>query len=69
MLFCVEGLKMTGSLDDEIRKVREQANILAEETRVIRENSDERAGAARERIRKAHERLQKLLQGKPANDN
>jgi transposase len=49
------GWKMTGSLADEIRKMREQANILAEEARVLEENSNERA-------RKAGERLQRLLQ-------
>ncbi len=34
---------MTGSLEDEIGKMREQANILPEEARVLEENSDERA--------------------------
>lgn len=58
--------KMTGLLDDEIRKAREQANMLAEETRIISENANERGKAAGERIRKANERLQKL---RPGNDN
>jgi hypothetical protein len=57
--------RMTGSLEDEIRKILEQANILAEEARVLEENFDERARAARERARKASERLQTLLQEKP----
>jgi F0F1-type ATP synthase epsilon subunit len=60
-----EAEQMTGSLEVEIRKIREQANILAEEARVLEENSDERARAARERARKASERLQRLLQEKP----
>lgn len=37
-LFCREE-KMAGSLDDEIRKARQQAHILAQETRSIRENT------------------------------
>jgi hypothetical protein len=57
---------MTGSLEDEIRRARAQANILAEETRVIEENSNERVKAANERARKAKERLQKLLQEEPS---
>jgi uncharacterized coiled-coil DUF342 family protein len=61
--------KMTGSLDDEIRKAREEANILAEETRIMRENVDEIGKTASERIRKANKRLQKLRPAKPANDN
>ena len=31
---------MPGSLEDEILNVREQANILAEEARVLQENAD-----------------------------
>ncbi len=60
---------MTGSLDDEIRKAREEANILAEETRIMRENVDEIGKTASERIGKANKRLQKLWPAKPANDN
>jgi hypothetical protein len=41
-----------GSLDDEIRRAREQANILGEEARVLMENVDERAEAANERAKK-----------------
>jgi hypothetical protein len=57
--------KNDGLVEDEIRKTREQTNILAEEARVLEENFDERARAARERARKASERLQTLLQEKP----
>ena len=48
---------MTGSLEDEIRRAREQANLLAEEALVIEENSNERVKAVNERARKAKERL------------
>jgi multidrug efflux pump subunit AcrA (membrane-fusion protein) len=48
---------MTGSLEDEIHRAREQANILAEEARVIGENSNERVKAANEGARKTKERL------------
>jgi uncharacterized coiled-coil DUF342 family protein len=61
--------KMMGSLGDEIRKAREEANILAEETRIMRENVDEIGKTVSERIRKANKRLQKLRPAKPANDN
>jgi uncharacterized coiled-coil DUF342 family protein len=61
--------KMMVSLDDEIRKAREEANILAEETRIMRENVDEIGKTVSERIRKANKRLQKLRPAKPANDN
>jgi hypothetical protein len=50
-----------GSLDDEIRRAREQANILGEEARALMENLDERAEAANECARKARERLEELL--------
>ena len=52
-----------GSLDDEIRRAREQAQVLGEEARVLMENLDERAAAANERARKARERLEELLRG------
>jgi hypothetical protein len=39
-------------MDDEIRRAREQAQILAEEARVLSENTDERTRAAQERARK-----------------
>jgi hypothetical protein len=55
------GEKIMGSLEDEIRRAREQANILAEEARVLMEHTDERAEAANERARKARERLEELL--------
>jgi hypothetical protein len=42
-----------GSVEDEIRRAREQANILAEEARVLMENLDGRAAAANERAKKA----------------
>jgi hypothetical protein len=61
--------KMTGSLDDEIRRARGEANILAEETRIMREDVDEIGKTASERIKKANKRLQKLRPAKPANDN
>jgi hypothetical protein len=41
---------MHDSLEDEIRKVREQANILAEEARVLQEHADERAKKTQERL-------------------
>jgi hypothetical protein len=61
MVLLGEALKMPGSLEDEIFKVREQASILAEEARVLEENADERARQASERARKVWERLERLL--------
>jgi hypothetical protein len=55
------GGRPVGSLDDEIRRARELANILGEEARVLMENLDERAEAANERSKKARERLEELL--------
>jgi hypothetical protein len=51
-------LRMTSSLEDEIRRVREHANMLAEEVRILLAHNDERAEQARERARKAQERLE-----------
>jgi hypothetical protein len=62
------GGKAVGSLEDEIRRAREHANILAEEARVLMENVDERAAAANKRAKKARERLEELLRREQEGD-
>jgi hypothetical protein len=52
---------MPGSnFDEKIRKVRQEAEMLAEEVRILQESADERARAASERARKAKVHFDKL---------
>jgi hypothetical protein len=54
--------KPQDDLEDEIRRTRKQANILAEEVRILQEHTDARAVAAHERARRSRERLERLLE-------